>query len=344
MIKDVTGRTIVNPLGGSAVEVSVRTEYGVFRAAASGVNPEQALTSLLSVKEEFIGASDFESVDSIIKENKESFGCAGTALSLAFFKTLPLDVSSFPHPLSVSVRRGDLEFMIASPGVGSVQDEVRNNLIIHEEIRNRLRVLDNSFRDSINNYGEWVTSAGFNDVLKLVTKVAEEHNARVGLNFSASAHWDPERAEYSFEETLTPEAQISRVQSLSDEFGLAIIENPLIASDEEGLAAITSALPKSLVVSDKISTPTISDAVSAVKIGVQNFGTVSAAWEASDLALSNKLRLIIDGMSALPDPIHARVALAFKGNLFKSGMAGVHALELNELLRLWRPSCKMQKW
>jgi enolase len=148
--------------------------------------------------------------------------------------------------------------------------------------------------------------------------------------------------------------QIEFVRSLIDTYNLFYVEDPLHEKDFEGFSELTKKVgDRCLISGDDIFVTNAELLQKGLKIGACNaliikpnqVGTIGAAKITSELAKSRDYKIVVSHRSGeTEDATLARVALAFKGDFIKTGIAGgERTAKLNELIRLWKPGCKMVK-
>lgn len=321
------------------------------------------MENLLELKAQLLEHNE-DGMDSFIQENIHKLGRAGVALSFALFKSRPLEVTEFPYPLGNIVGGGkhgggtDIqEFLICPQKADNISDAIFTNAEAHREMKELLTKADPTFMGAKNDEGGWVCSLPTAKVLDLLSELAGDFSLRVGMDMAATSLWDDTQGRYVYPKQGTsyfPGEQIEYVKSLIDSYNLFYVEDPLHETDFEGFAELTKKVgDRCLVCGDDLYVTNVELLQKGLKMGACNslilkpnqVGTVSAARITADLAKSRDYKIIVSHRSAeTEDATLARVALAFKGDFIKTGIAGGERIsKLNELIRLWRPGCKMVK-
>jgi len=144
---------------------------------------------------------------------------------------------------------------------------------------------------------------------------------------------------------LSPQEQIEFVESLVDEYGVFIVEDPLHEEDFEGFAELTKRIGmKALVVGDDLFVTNVERIMRGIEIGAANavlikpnqIGTLSDTYEAVKLAKENGYTTIISHRSGeTEDPAIAHLGVAFRCEFIKTGtIGGERTAKLNELIRI----------
>lgn len=321
------------------------------------------MNSLLELKPQLLGINE-DRMDEFIQDNIQKLGRAGVALSFAIFKSKPLEVDQFPYPLGNIVGGGkhgggtDIqEFLISPTKSNNIQDAVFTNAESHRELRDILKKADSNFLSSRNDEGGWVCSLPTEKILEILSKLGEDFDVQIGLDMASTSLWDEKEGKYVYERARTsysPGEQIDFIVNLIDTYNLFYVEDPLHEQDWEGFAELTrKAGDRCLISGDDLFVTSAERLKKGIKIGACNstiikpnqVGTVGAARITTELAKSRDYRVIVSHRSGeTEDATLARVALAFKADFIKTGIVGgERTAKLNELIRLWKPGCKMAK-
>jgi enolase len=374
LIDDLRGRLILNSRGQLTTEVEVKVGDSWFRSAApSGAStgsleaPEldakEALDTLMAAKPELLKMSEDE-IDVYLQENIQKFGRGAVALSFAIFKSKPLEIDQFPYPLGNILGGGkhgggtDIqEFLISPKKSDNVQDAVFTNAAAHREMKNILKKIDSNFLSSKNDEGGWVCSLSTDKILETLAKLGDEFDVKVGMDLACDSLWDEKQGKYVYKKagkSYTPEEHVDFVVDLIDTYKLFYVEDGMFESHWDGFVELTKkAGDRCLICGDDIFVTNAEILQKGIQMGACNsliikpnqVGTIGAAKITVDLAKSKDYRCIVSHRSGeTEDNTLARVALAFKADLIKTGIVGGERIaKLNELIRLWKPGCKMAK-
>jgi enolase len=321
------------------------------------------MENLLQLKAQILECNE-DSLDAFIQDNISKLGRAGVALSFALFKSKPLEIAEFQYPLGNIIGGGkhgggtDIqEFLISPEKAENIQDAIFTNAEAHRELKARLAKADPNFLGAKNDEGGWVCTLSTDKILDILSELSGDFGLRVGMDMAATSLWDDTQGRYVYGRqgaSYFQSEQIEYVKSLIDTYNLFYVEDPLHEKDFEGFAELTKkAGDRCLICGDDLFVTNVELLQKGLKMGSCNsliikpnqIGTVGAARITADLAKSRDYKVVVSHRSAeTEDATLARVALAFKGDFIKTGIAGgERAAKLNELIRLWRPGCKMVK-
>ncbi len=303
-----------------------------------------------------------------------NFGVLGgnlaTALSIANAKAasnalgLPLYsyaggafVNKIPLPLGNVIGGGKhsrngttiQEFHVAARGETFLKS-MTVNASIHKRIG---EMLSDKLPDSSVGVGDeraWtaaITDEEAIDILKsAVSEVSEETGVKVDIGTDLAATSFYEKGKYVYRNSKKSEdEQIDYVKSLVNDHGFALVEDPLYEDAFEGFAEITKAVGnKCLIVGDDLYTTNTKriqkgieeKSTNAVLIKVNQIGTLTATYEAVDLATRAGMKNVISHRSGeTTDDFLAHLAVAYSSTYIKSGVIGGERLsKLNELVRI----------
>jgi enolase len=249
------------------------------------------------------------------------------------------------------------EFLISPKKSNNIQDAVFTNAAAHRELKKRLRKIDTGFLRSRNDEGGWVCNLSSDKVFETLSKLSDDFDVGVGTDMAATSMWDEKKKKYIYEKSgdeYDPGEHIDFVVNLIDTYKLFFVEDPMHEKDFEGFAELTKKVgDRCLICGDDLFVTNVELLNKGIKLGACNsliikpnqVGTIGAARITTDLAKSRDYKVIVSHRSGeTEDPTLARVALAFKADLIKTGIVGGERVaKLNELIRLWKPRCKMVK-
>jgi enolase len=176
--------------------------------------------------------------------------------------------------------------------------------------------------------------------------VAEEFGFEVGfgLDIAATELWDGTAYQYG-DDARSPEEQVEYVADLVDEYDLVYVEDPLEEDDFDGFADLTERVgDRTLVCGDdlfvtnveRLQTGIDGDAANSILIKPNQIGTLSAAFDAIELATRNGLTPVVSHRSGeTEDTTIAHLAVATDAPFIKTGtVGGERTAKLNELIRI----------
>ncbi len=196
----------------------------------------------------------------------------------------------------------------------------------------------------------WTAAISDEDAIDILKKAVSEISAdsgvkiEMGTDLAATSFY--EKGKYIYRNSKKSEdEQIDYVKSLVKEHGFALVEDPLYEDAFEGFAEITKAVgDKCLIVGDDLYTTNTKriqkgieeGSTNGVLIKVNQIGTLTATYEAVDLATRAGMKNVISHRSGeTTDDFIAHLAVAFSSSYIKSGVIGGERLsKLNELVRI----------
>jgi enolase len=276
-------------------------------------------------------------------------GAVGIASSFAFKNSNGFDHSSnFPLPLSNVVGGGEhggntaiQEFLVLPINAESFPEALRTNVKIYQELKEKY---SQKLR-GMNDEGALIMNMDDEQTLKAVKKVADKHDARVGLDVAASEFY--EDGEYhlsSMHRTHDPEEHLDFIQQLIDTFDLVYVEDPFDEEDFRMHAKLSSKNPDVLICGDDLFTTDKERLKEGIENGACNslivkpnqIGTVSDAAETVKLAEENDYVPVISHRSGETcDATISDLALEWECPVIKAGIADIRIAKLNRLMRLW---------
>lgn len=276
-------------------------------------------------------------------------GAAAIASSFAFKKAEGFkDSRKFPLPLSNVIGGGEhggntsiQEFLVLPVNAESFPEALETNVKIYQEIKEKYSRKVKGMNDE----GALITSMDDEETLKILKKVADKHDARLGLDVAASEFY--ENGEYNLDSmmrTHTPEEHLDFMQKLIDTFDLAYVEDPFDEEDFRMHAELTSKNPDVLICGDDLFTTDKERLQEGIDNGSCNslivkpnqIGTVSDARKTTELALENNYTPVISHRSGETcDATISHLALEWECPVIKAGIADIRIAKLNRLVRLW---------
>jgi len=198
----------------------------------------------------------------------------------------------------------------------------------------------------LNYEAAWSADITDDAALTLVSKIAKKNRAQLGIDVAASQFFKQDKYNWS-DRTLTQDAHIERILVFIKKYKLAYVEDPLHQDDFEGFAKLREATKGTLICGDDLVATNLDRlkraarerAITAVIIKPNQTGTISNCLAVIAHAEKNKIVPVISHRSReTPDTTICR--LAQHCPIAKFGVAGIRAVKLNGLLRLWRTTPK----
>jgi enolase len=267
---------------------------------------------------------------------------------------------NFPVPLGNVVGGGEhakeatdiQEFLAAPVGAPSVQEAVFANAAVHARVSELLD--ERGVPAAKGDEGAWAPAVSdaeaFDIMAEAVADVEDERGfeIRFGLDVAASELYDDDEGVYRYDDgdvTRTTDEQVEYVADLVAEYDLAYVEDPLDEDDFEGFEKLTDRVgDRTLVCGDDLFVTNVErlqrgierDAANSILIKPNQIGTLSAAFDAVELATRNGYDAVISHRSGeTEDTTIAHLAVAADAPFIKTGaVGGERTAKLNELIRI----------
>jgi enolase len=285
------------------------------------------------------------------------------SLNVPLFKQLAGRLASkLPHPLGNVLGGGkharakapDIqEFLVLPVKVDSFLKAAKTNILIHQKIGASLVKKDPTFTGGKTDEGAWAPNLKSEEALQTVVKASEEVSeetgiqCRVGLDMASSSLWNPKEKKYEYihdNVKLNSGEQLDFVLALIKKYNLGYVEDPFHEEDFESFAELTKKVKNCLICGDdlfvtnkkRLEKGIKMDAANAIIIKGNQVGTVTDAWEATNLAQRAKYVTVMSHRSGETTEAHlAHLAVAFKCPMIKAGVVeGARVAIINELIRI----------
>ena len=281
-------------------------------------------------------------------------GAAAIASSFAFKNAAGFHhTEEFPLPLSNVIGGGEhggntsiQEFLVLPVNAETFPEALEINTAIYQELKERY----SQKIKGINDEGALITSMDDEKTLRALKKVADEYDARIGLDIAAAEFYENGKYKMtSMGEVNSPEQQLEFVQKLIDEFDLIYVEDPFDQDDFKHHARLTAKNPDVMICGDDLFTTNRDRLEEGVTNGACNslivkpnqIGTVSDAKETVELAEEEDYTPVISHRSGETcDATISDLALEWECPVIKAGIADIRIAKLNKLMRLWDKSEK----
>jgi len=282
-------------------------------------------------------------------EDFSRIGAAGIASSFAFKQASGLKHSKkFPLPLSNVIGGGEhggntsiQEFLVLPVNAQGFPEALKTNTAIYQELKEKYpRKIQ-----GMNDEGALITTMNDEQTLKALKKIADKHDARIGLDVAASEFYeDGEYKVSSIRENLSPEDMLDFIQKLIDRFELVYVEDPFDQNDFRMHAKLTKKNPEVMICGDDLFTTDKERLQEGIENGACNsliikpnqIGTVTDAKKTVELAKSQDYTPVISHRSGETcDSTISDLALEWETPIIKAGIADIRIAKLNRLIRLW---------
>jgi len=265
---------------------------------------------------------------------------------------------SFPTPLGNVIGGGEhakeathiQEFLAAPVGAPSVAEAVFANAAVHDRVSALLD--ERGVPAAKGDEGAWAPAISdaeaFEVMAEAVDDVADDRGfeIRFGLDVAASELYDEAAGGYVYgDEVKSTDEQIDYVAEMVEEYNLAYVEDPLDEDDYEGFADLTERVgDRTLICGDDLFVTNVERLQEGIAAGAANsilikpnqIGTLSAAFDAVELATRNGMGAVISHRSGeTEDATIAHLAVATDAPFIKTGtVGGERTAKLNELIRI----------
>lgn len=379
MIKDLYIVPNYNSRGERTLKVFLKTENGIYSGCApSGKSRGKHEAKTLDInkilnffpkfKENFLGMdeSDHEAVDQLLEEL--GIGRIGANLSIAIsiaclkaasenkvYKFLNPNARIFPFPISNIIGGGMhggytsiQEFLVIPKKSKTIEDAIKTNISIWKEVRNNLMV--QGFFAGKNDEGALVSRLDDLKSLDLLSKIAESHEASIGVDFASSKLYKNGIYNYlHLGKKFDSKEQLDFVEQLIKTYKLVYVEDPFQEDDFQSFSELTKKVDCMIIGDDLFATQH-----SRLKEGIKNkagngiiikpdqVGTISKTLETVKIAKRNNYATIISHRSGETcETIISDLAVAIEAPLIKCGIVGGERIvKLNRLIELWNSSEK----
>jgi enolase len=285
-------------------------------------------------------------------EDFSRLGAVAIASSFAF-----KNASGFNHgrdfslPLSNVIGGGEhggntsiQEFLVLPVNAETFPEALRTITEIYQELKERYSRKIKGMNDE----GALITSMNDEETLRVLKKVADEYEARIGLDIAASEFFENGKYKMSsLGQVNSPSQQLDFVQKLIDRFDLVYVEDPFDEEDFRNHAKLAGKNPDVIVCGDDLFTTNKDRLQEGIDNGSCNslivkpnqIGTVSEARETVELAQEEDYTPVISHRSGETcDSTISDLALEWNCPIIKAGIADIRIAKLNKLIRLWDKS------
>jgi enolase len=369
MIKDLSIKQIFNSCKEKALKVSIRTEKGVFSASSpSGTSKGEYETKALDtnyiiknftkIKNKFRGKNE-KDIDKIIEYI--GIGKIGSNLSIALslaglraiskndpYLFLNPSAKKIPYPLGNVIGGGahsgylsEQEFLVVAVKAKTIKEATKTNLSIWRETGNFLK----PFLIGRNRENAWTCKLNDLKSLEILTDIAKDFGARVGIDFAGSQIYKDGRYYYKHpDRNFSAEDQLDFILDLIKIYKLVYVEDPFHEDDFEHFTELTKKT-RCLVTGDDLFATQPSrlrigirkKAGNAIIIKPNQAGTISKTLETVEIAKKAKFATIVSHRSCeTNDDFISDLAVGIESPLLKCGIYGKERkAKLDRLVTIW---------
>lgn len=377
MIKDISILPIFNSRGEETIKITVKTDLGVYSSCCpSGkskgkyevvsLDVKKILKFFPQFKSNFIGfrEEDYELIDEMLEEfGGKNFSRIGGNLSITLsqailkaaaegrvYELLNPEVREFPYPLGNVIGGGlhggytDIqEFLVLPLKSDSIKEAIETNFKIWKDVKNELK-RRNIFLGK-NDEGALICNLDIEKILDLLSKIAENYEARIGLDIAASQLF--KNGYYIYEKSdrkFSTGEQMDFLINLVKTYKLAYIEDPFHEDDFSSFSELKKRVPCIICGDDLFTTNPERLKIgidmksgNAVIIKPNQIGTVSKVLETVKLAAENEFHIVVSHRSGETcDTFISDLAVGVGASLIKCGIMGSERVcKLNRLIEIW---------
>ena len=245
------------------------------------------------------------------------------------------------------------EFLVLPLEANSFYGAAKANTSVHKKVGSLLKKADKTFTGGRGDEGAWAPNIKSEEALEIMLEACEAVSeelgveCRIGLDMAASSLWRTKEKCYVYPRDgvrRDSEEQLDFVSHLVEDYNLAYIEDPLHEEDFEGFAELVKMTKKCLVCGDDLFVTSKERLNHGIKIGAANaviikinqVGTLTDAWETTQMAQKARYTTIMSHRSGETTNAHiAHLAMAFHCHIIKTGIiGGTRISKINELIRI----------
>lgn len=288
---------------------------------------------------------------------------AADSYALPLFRYLGGNLSNeLPYPLGNVLGGGkhvigkapDIQEFLALPvGAPNFMKAAEANVLVHRNVGSILEKADSAFTGGRGDEGAWAPNVTDDEALEAVAKACEEASTDIGfeirpaLDVAASSLWDEGEKRYiCIRDDVKRDSgeQFEYIFSLIEKYDLAYVEDPFHEEDFGSFTELNRKVRNCLICGDDLFVTNVErlrrgikgSAGNAVIIKVNQVGTLTDAWETTDMAKKARYVPVMSHRSGETTAFHvAHLAVGFRCPIIKTGVLGGERIaKLNELIRI----------
>ena len=267
-----------------------------------------------------------------------------------YAKNIPKPVGNVLGGGKHAINGTSIQEMLSAAISDSTKNNVFANAAVHQAIGKKLQAKFPNLSIGLGDEKAWVAPLDDEEAVALVRKAVDEIrdaegiDIRPAVDFAASSFYENGKYVYH-KKRLTVDEQIDFVESLTKDYGIYIVEDPLDEEDFDGLAEITRRIGHmAYVVGDDIFVTNTErlkrgidkGAANTILIKPNQIGTLTDTYNTVKLAKESGYACMISHRSGETcDTSIAHLGVAFGCEFIKTGTIGGERLaKLNELIRI----------
>lgn len=364
------------------IEVEVETAKGKVKSSAPmgtstgkyeafQISADDALRKFGVIKR-FFTSSEFASqrdLDKMIKTTddtsyfREIGGNLAIAISSAFLKAFALESGmevwqylakefktkpKMPMPLCniVGGWKGQSEFqefLFMPVHQKSFSESIFKISEAYIAVGDMLKQHDKSFDYGKNMESAWLTSLGFETILQLLKKVADENFLKIGIDVAASQIFKNGLYHYRGGVKMNSHEQLNFVESILRKFPVYYVEDPFQEDDWLSFSTAVARWQPRIVCGDDFYATRIHRLLSSVDKKATNaaivkpnqIGTITDMLEFANEAKKRGIITVLSHRSGeTDDSLISHLAVCLGTDYAKFGISGERVVKLNELIRI----------
>jgi enolase len=364
MIKDIRLSWIYNSSKEKTIKIFLKTDKGTFVASnpsgkskgtyeAKPLDIKTIFKNFPDIKKNFIGKNE-KNVDKIIENlGVDEIGSnLSIALSIAGMKAVSTEgvykflnpiARGIPYPLGNVIgqwlKDSIQEFLVAPLKAETITEAIDVNKKIWKQVGKKLKAKHKNIE------GGWISN--FDDIknLDLITEIAEEYEAAVGIDMAASGFYKDGKYHFKkLKKKFDDKEQLDFVKELIKTYKLFYVEDPFHQEDFESFAELTRKA-KCLIVGDdlfvtnrqRLELGIDAGSANAIIIKPNQTGTVSRTLKTAAEATKSKYTAIVSHRSGdTMDAFISDLAVGIEAPLIKCGIYGKErSIKLKRLVEIW---------
>jgi enolase len=236
------------------------------------------------------------------------------------------------------------EFMLLPVHQKSFSDSVMTIADAYHATAKALQTADKSFVFARNNESAWVTVLSYDEVLRILTKIANERLLKLGLDMAASNLWDGKKYVYGMAgQKLSRLEQIYFVEELTRKYPIIYVEDPFNEDDFVSFATLNSNLSGKIVCGDDLYVTNLErlkqgidfNASNAILIKPNQIGTITDTIKVVQEAKKHKMLTVVSHRSGeTEDTLICHLSVGLACDYIKLGLAGERTVKINEMIRI----------
>lgn len=178
-----------------------------------------------------------------------------------------------------------------------------------------------------------------------MTKIANEHLLKIGMDVAASQLWDGNQYYvYNYSgKILSSNQQMSYMEQLARKYPIIYLEDPLKDDDFVNFSVLTHMLQPRMICGDDLFASSVErlrpgvemKSASAVIVKPNQVGTITDAIKTVQMAQENHVAVVVSHRSSdTDDNLLAHFAVGVGADYCKFGISGDRIVKLNEMLRI----------